>query len=325
MNRTPHTSRSARPRRVLAAAAFSAALVALSAPAIAHAQDDDGKNDKVSICHQNGNGSYVLITVGSGGADNGHAKHEGDVPPAADGTCPAPATPATPAMPANPGNPANPANPATPSKTGKVFVCHLTGNGGYTIINIALAGWDNGHSKHEGDILLLEGAGTTSCDDAATTLAGTLAGTPGVTGVDVASLVPAVADNSAAPNMVTVCHLTSEDGYVKITVPQAAWDTTYSTHNGDILLNGTTRTASCIDALITLGAAIDGSPNTTGIDAASLTPALPTATATPAAPTPLPVTGIDNTILMIAGALAVAAGMSCLQIGNKRTRSALDG
>jgi len=43
------------------------------------------KADKVDVCHLNGNGSYVLISV-SGNGWNGHSGHTGDFA-AVDGSC----------------------------------------------------------------------------------------------------------------------------------------------------------------------------------------------------------------------------------------------
>lgn len=276
----------------MAAVALSAAFMVVAVPGTGHAQT--GGNDKVTLCHQNGNGSYETITVSVSGAENGHAKHDGDIIPAPAGGCPA-------------GSP-------TGSPRGKVLVCHLTGNGGYTVINIAEAGWDNGHSKHEGDILILDGAGTESCTDARITLDAVAAGTPGVAGVDVDSLVPAVPDSAPQAGRVTVCHMTGNDGYVKITIAQAGWDNGHSKHAGDILLTGASESASCTDALITLSAAAAGKPGVAGIEVASLVPAVPVA----AADAVLPSTGSEHTAMLIVAALALMSGLWFVRIGSKR-------
>ena len=47
------------------------------------------KAEKQTLCHQKGNGDYVVISVKAGKA-HGHTKH-GDFAPQADGTCVAPA------------------------------------------------------------------------------------------------------------------------------------------------------------------------------------------------------------------------------------------
>ncbi len=276
----------------MAAVALSAAFMVLAVPGTGHAKT--GGNDKVTLCHQTGNGSYETITVSASGAENGHGKHDGDIIPAPAGGCPT-------------GSP----------EGGKVLVCHLTGNGGYTVINIAQAGWDNGHSKHEGDILILDGAGTESCTDAPVTLDAAAPGTAGVVGVDVESPVPAVPDSAPQDGRVTVCHMTGNDGYVKITIAQAGWDNGHSKHEGDILLTGSSASASCTDALVTLGAAAAGIPGVAGIDAAPLVPAVPTAAAGPV----LPTTGSEHTTMLIVAALALLSGLWIVQIGSKRLGS----
>jgi hypothetical protein len=47
------------------------------------------KAEKQALCHQKGNGDYVVVSVKAGKA-HGHMKH-GDFEPQADGTCVAPA------------------------------------------------------------------------------------------------------------------------------------------------------------------------------------------------------------------------------------------
>lgn len=301
---------------MVAAVAVSAALMVVTVPGTGHAQD--GGTDKVTLCHQTGNGSYETITVSASGAENGHGKHDGDIIPAPAGGCPT-------------GSPA----PATPSERGKVLVCHLTGNGGYTVINIAQAGWENGHSKHEGDILLLDDAGTESCTDARVTLDAAAAGTAGVAGVDVESLVPAMPDSAPQDGHVTICHMTGDDGYVKITIAQAGWDNGHSKHEGDIMLTGSSASASCDDALITLDSAAAGRPGVAGIDVASLVPAAAgspgvagsdAASLSPVAPTAaadpvLPSTGAEHTMMLIVAALALLSGLGLVRVGNKRVAS----
>ena len=267
------TSRSITRRRTVAAVALSAAFMVLAVPGTGHAEA--GGNDKVTLCHLTGNGGYETITVSASGAENGHGKHDGDIIPAPAGGCPT-------------GSPA-------PSK---VLVCHLTGNGGYTVINIAQAGWENGHSKHEGDILLLDGAGTESCTDARLTLDAAVAGTAGVAGVDVESLVPSVPDSAPQDGLVTVCHMTTSDGYVKITIAQASWDNDHSKHEGDVLMAGSSASASCSDV-------------------ASFAPAVPTAAADPV----LPTTGSEHTTMAIVAALALLSGLWFVRIGSKHVTS----
>ena len=303
-------------KRTVAAAALSAAFLVLAFPGIGHAQQ--GGQDKVTLCHQTGNGSYETITVSSSGAKNGHGKHDGDIIPAPPGGCPTPAP--APAETTSDNEPAPTASPAaTPARPSgapardKVSVCHLTGNGSYTVINIAEAGWDNGHSKHEGDILLLDGAGTESCDDARATLDATASGTAGVFGVSVESLVPAV---PAAPQdgQVTICHMTQSDGYVKITLPQAGWDNGHATHADDIMLTGSATTASCDDAHSTLESAAAGMAGIAGIDVASLVPAVPAQAADPV----LANTGSEHTNMGLAGAAALLAGIALVRLGKDR-------
>ncbi len=54
--------------------------------------DEQGENTAmVTICHKTGSAKnpYVQITLSSNGAQNGHAKHAGDIIPAPKGGCPA--------------------------------------------------------------------------------------------------------------------------------------------------------------------------------------------------------------------------------------------
>ena len=271
------TSRSVSPRRLVAAAAVSAALMVVAVPGTGHAQDSGA--DKVTLCHQTGDGSYELITVSASGAENGHGNHDGDIIPAPAGGCPT----------------GSPAPATTPSARGKVLVCHLTSDGSYTVINIAQAGWENGHSKHEGDILLLDDAGTESCTDARLTLDAAAFGAAGVAGVDVESLVPALPDSAPQDGRVTICHMTRDDGYVKITIAQASWDNGHSDHEGDFMLTPSTALASCIDA-------------------ASLVPAVPATLA-------LASTGAEHTRMLIVAALALLSGLCLVRVGNKRVTS----
>lgn len=48
----------------------------------------------VTLCHQEGNGNYVTITVNTEGQLNGHSKHEGDIIPKPENGCPVPPKPA---------------------------------------------------------------------------------------------------------------------------------------------------------------------------------------------------------------------------------------
>jgi hypothetical protein len=96
---------------------------------------------KTTICHRTGSAKnpWVLITVSNSSLD-AHRRH-GDIVPAS--SCPSGA--AGPQQ----GNNAH----------DKVTICHRTSSekNPYVVITIALAGWENGHSKHEGDRILQPG------------------------------------------------------------------------------------------------------------------------------------------------------------------------
>ena len=90
--------------------------------------------DKITICHATGSKTnpYVEITVSVNGL-NGHDKHELDVYPLEDGTCPA---------------------TTTPVSGDKITICHATGSktNPYNEITVSVNGL-NGHGDHEGDII----------------------------------------------------------------------------------------------------------------------------------------------------------------------------
>jgi hypothetical protein len=90
---------------------------------------------KIKICHATGNETkpYNLITVSVIGL-NGHDKHERDVYPLEDGSCPAVTT--------------------TPVTGDKITICHATGSktNPYVEITVSVNGL-NGHGKHQGDII----------------------------------------------------------------------------------------------------------------------------------------------------------------------------
>ena len=95
---------------------------------------------KTTICHRTGSETnpWVLITVSNSSLD-AHRRH-GDMIPAT--SCPAAGS-----------------QQAGGSEQDKVTICHRTSSetNPYVVITIARAGWENGHSKHEGDRILQPG------------------------------------------------------------------------------------------------------------------------------------------------------------------------
>jgi hypothetical protein len=107
-------------------------------------------HQKVTLCHSTGSAKnpYVEITVSVNAVAAHRRHHDGrDIIPAPAGGCP--------------GGPAAPSQ-QQPEKTKpaksqeKVTICHATGSekNPFVKITIAMSGWQNGHSKHSGDILL---------------------------------------------------------------------------------------------------------------------------------------------------------------------------
>jgi hypothetical protein len=94
---------------------------------------------EVTICHRTGSATnpYVQITISRNVLD-AHLRH-GDPAPTG-GPCPG----------------ATAAHERPRGGNDKVTICHRTGSATnpYVVITIARAGWENGHSKHEGDRLL---------------------------------------------------------------------------------------------------------------------------------------------------------------------------
>jgi LPXTG-motif cell wall-anchored protein len=247
------TARTKKQSTLAALAGLAAGLLVISSTSVAYAGDDDGKDEDkdnktgqsappddggggnggghtpVTLCHVKGNGGFVQITIDDDGL-NGHSHHDGDIIPAPAGGCPAPApAPENDAPKAPKGNEASqapvaeqaPAAPAGKPNNDKVRVCHITGNGGFVVIEIARAGWDNGHSRHVGDILLTEAAAT--CPVAA--------------GPAVEPAAPAA---ETPKDKVTICHITGNGGWVMITIAQAGWDNGHSKHEGDFIVTDPT-------------------------------------------------------------------------------------
>jgi hypothetical protein len=119
-----------------------------------------------------------------------------------------------------------PDNPNSNANGGdKVWVCHATGSdtNPFVVIHIALAGWVNGHSAHEGDVLLASGEGV--CPG------GTQA--PGTSTDDV--------------DKVWICHATGSEAnpYVILNIALEGWVNGHSSHAGDQLL--ATAASACAD------------------------------------------------------------------------------
>lgn len=132
---------------------------------------DPGNKTKIVICHVEGNGSAhpvdVDLSAWRDGTSN-HSHHEGDYE-AINGECPDPSPSPSPSPTDNPE---------------KIEICHMEGNGGFTLIEVDLSAWKDGtsdHSQHEGDVEAVEGVcpddPNPSIDINKTTVGG--AGTPG--------------------------------------------------------------------------------------------------------------------------------------------------
>lgn len=341
MDRTRRTARANAKTGLMAAAALSAVLLTIAAPGFAHATGDDdskgGKKDNgsrsqksddhgkdkdngkdgsnggghtpVTLCHAKGNGEFVVITVDGNGVENGHAKHADDVIPAPAGGCPVPPpAPVAPAVEVPTSDEA--ANPADPAKPAKVTVCHQKGNGDFVKITIAEAGWANGHSKHDGDVLLTDPSA--SCPAAI-----------------VSPLTPNVPTDPAAIDPTT--------------------DATIDAKSGAPSDDSTGSTGAVADGGPTFGvAATPGAPaapvaDESAVLAASVDPALvpqvlppvvPQNADTPAAQAPggvvlpaaqddgaLPETGSDSIVLLTLAAAAALGGLALLGVSRRRATS----
>lgn len=98
---------------------------------------DDGK---ILVCHAIGSKTnpYEEIRISLNGL-NGHATHEGDIYPTAEGVCPT--------------SPVE-TSEANADANAKITICHATNgqNNPYNEISVSVNGL-NGHDKHEGDII----------------------------------------------------------------------------------------------------------------------------------------------------------------------------
>jgi hypothetical protein len=115
--------------------------------------DQDAGANKITICHKTGSAKhpYVEITISSNAAKNGHAKHQGDIIPAPKNGCPSTATEKV------------KDNDATENETDedqdtgatKITICHKTGSTQHPYVEITISNdaAQNGHAKHQGDII----------------------------------------------------------------------------------------------------------------------------------------------------------------------------
>jgi hypothetical protein len=177
-----------------------------SAPAL----PQQARAGKTTICHRTGSETnpWVEITVSDNSLD-AHRRH-GDQVPA--GTCPS----------------GSQAQPGGANGQDKVTICHRTGSESnpFVVITIARAGWENGHSKHEGDRIIQPGETCTQAGAQAP--AGAMPGT--------APCPPAGSSGTEAG----VWHKTgsSKNPYVFITPSQNSAHYDASKHPDDIIVAG---------------------------------------------------------------------------------------
>ena len=117
--------------------------------------DDQGTGaNKITICHKTGSAKhpYVEITISNNGAQNGHAKHQGDIIPAPKDGCPSTTTDK---VKDNDDETENETNEDQDTGANKITICHKTGSAQHPYVEITVSNdaAQNGHAQHQGDII----------------------------------------------------------------------------------------------------------------------------------------------------------------------------
>lgn len=115
--------------------------------------DQDSGANKITICHKTGSAKhpYVEITISSNAAQNGHAKHQGDIIPAPKNGCPSTVTEKI----KDNDETENETDEDQDTGANKITICHKTGSAQHPYVEITVSNdaAQSGHAKHQGDII----------------------------------------------------------------------------------------------------------------------------------------------------------------------------
>ncbi len=113
-------------------------------------EDQDAGANKITICHKTGSAKhpYVEITISNNAAKNGHAKHQGDIIPAPKNGCPSTATDKI-------KDSENETESELEDGANQITICHKSGSTKHPYVEITVSNdaAQNGHAKHQGDII----------------------------------------------------------------------------------------------------------------------------------------------------------------------------